>query len=159
MTRRFSSLIRTYPFIIKLPYLIFRRIQPRYTLGVVGIVINPKQEVLIVEHVFHPQIPWGLPGGWVDRNEDPAHAVVRELREELDLKIDKVDIVIVEKTFNNHLDLAYLCETSDQVGEISSELLDYRWANRNDLPDLKTFHYKAIELAFHKRSSNEHIFK
>ena len=41
-------------------------------------------QVLLVEHVFHPYAPWGLPGGWIDRNESPSQtAVIRELQEEL----------------------------------------------------------------------------
>ena len=84
---------------------------------------------------------------------------IRELNEELNLKIDNTHILIVEKTFNNHLDLAYLCEASNQVGAISNELLDYKWINRNDLPDLKSFHQRAIELAFNQRSTNGHIIE
>lgn len=154
MTRKFSTLIRRYPFLIRLPYLLFRRIQPRYTVGVVGVVLNREQQVLIVEHVFHSHQPWGLPGGWVNRNEDPSIAVMRELREELELDILKTQVLIIEKTFHNHLDIAFLCKTDDTVGTISNELLDHQWLKIDNLPDIKNFHRRAIELAF---ASNQEI--
>jgi len=147
VTRKLANIIRRYPFIIRLPYLVFRRIQPRFTIGVAGIVFDDQGRVLIVEHVFHPEVPWGLPGGWIDRNEDPADGIARELNEELQLIARPVRVILAEKSFNNHIDIAYLCDVSNDVGEISNELLDYRWVTINDLPQLKDFHVKAIHQA------------
>jgi 8-oxo-dGTP pyrophosphatase MutT (NUDIX family) len=38
--------------------------------------------VLLAEHTYK-QPSWQLPGGYVDRGEQPAHALARELHEEL----------------------------------------------------------------------------
>lgn len=149
MTQKIATLIRRYPFIIRIPYLIFRRLQPRFTIGVVGIVFDDQSRVLLVEHVFHPENPWGLPGGWIDRNEDPAEGVARELKEELQLVVKVEQTILVEKSFNNHIDLAYYCNASDAtVGEISNELLSFNWYALDELPALKDFHLRAIRRAF-----------
>lgn len=60
---------------------------PRHHVGAIGAVFNNHGQVLLVEHVFRPSYPWGLPGGWVERAEDPAEAVQRELTEELGLGV------------------------------------------------------------------------
>jgi len=147
VTTKLAAFIRRYPSIIRILYLVFRRLQPRFTVGVVGIVFDEHRRVLLVEHVFHPQHPWGLPGGWIDRNEDPSIGVARELSEELQLNVKPIQIILVEKAFNNHIDLAYLCAASNNVGQISNELLGFEWCSLDQLPNLKEFHVKAIERA------------
>ena len=147
MTQNIAELIRRYPFIIRIPYQIFRRFQPRYTIGVVGVIINDLGHVLLVEHVFHPDHPWGLPGGWLGRDEEPAIAVVRELSEELQLNTTVKQLLHVEKRFRNHIDMAFLCEPSNSIGELSYELLDYKWVDPKELPSMNTFHEKVIKIA------------
>ena len=61
---------------------------PRHQVGAVGVVFNDAGQILLVEHVFRPNFPWGLPGGWIEAGEDPAEAVQRELEEELQLQVD-----------------------------------------------------------------------
>ena len=145
--RGMARLLPRIPGLIPLSYPIYRFFRPKYSMGVVGVLFNPAGEVLLVEHVFHPRIPWGLPGGWVDNNEDPKIAVCRELREELSIKATIVSVIVVEKTIYNHLDLAFLCRTQDDIGTLSYELLNYRWFPLQQLPLLHRFHYDAIHQA------------
>ena len=145
--RLVSTLLRRFPFSMRLPYLLFRRVQARYTLGVAAVVLNRDGRILIVEHAYHPRCPWGLPGGWIDADEDPAAAVIRELREELQLEARVLRVVHASRTAPNHIDLAFLCEASNPIGKLSHELLAYRWAAREELPHLKPFHRQAIESA------------
>lgn len=131
---------------------IWRLRQPKFSAGVVGIVFNMKGEVLLVEHVFHPYAPWGLPGGWVDRGENPDQTAARELHEELQLAVRVGPIVMAEVSFGNHLDFAFLCFSEGTVGELSSELLGYKWCEVSNLPRLQRFHYEAIQKAVRLKS-------
>jgi 8-oxo-dGTP pyrophosphatase MutT (NUDIX family) len=85
-----------------------------------------------------------LPGGWVDRHEDPADALRREMQEELALNVAVGPVLLVELDFGNHLDLAYLCHAVGSIGQLSSELLDHGWFDVSELPRLHKFHYRAI---------------
>jgi ADP-ribose pyrophosphatase YjhB (NUDIX family) len=134
------------------PYYTYRFFQPKYSVGVIGVVLNQASEVLLVEHVFHPRIPWGLPGGWIGFNEDPGVAVIREFREELNLEISIAALLLTRRTQYNHLDIAYLCELHSDVGELSYELLAFKWFSRDDLPQLHKFHYEAISAALARQA-------
>lgn len=73
-------------FIYSLLSFLRRRLQRRLhfaTLGVKALVINDKQEVLLVEHTYTDG--WHLPGGGVHPGETPYEAMCRELKEETGL--------------------------------------------------------------------------
>jgi ADP-ribose pyrophosphatase YjhB (NUDIX family) len=146
--QRIAHFVRQNPLLIKVAYYTYRFIQPKFTIGVVGIVWNTHHEVLLVEHIFHPKLPWGLPGGWVGWNEDPAVAVVRELHEELGLVCTIQATIHLEKTQYHHMDMAFLCIASNDIQTVSNELLGYRWFRVDELPHMHKFHYDAIQKAY-----------
>jgi 8-oxo-dGTP pyrophosphatase MutT (NUDIX family) len=55
--------------------------RPRRSSAVV-IAFDERGRVLLVRHSYGPRV-WSVPGGGVNRGEDPAHAAMREIREEL----------------------------------------------------------------------------
>ncbi|PJF32683.1 MAG: hypothetical protein CUN52_00455 [Phototrophicales bacterium] len=128
---------------------LIRLSRPKYTMGAVGVIFNANRQVLLVEHVFHPKTPWGLPGGWVNRREDPADTVVRELYEELSIHVtvERIIALSTDSHFGNHIDLAYLCHTTDAVGKLSKELLAYQWFDLDNMPRVLKFHNYAIQQA------------
>ena len=141
---RVAAALKRFPFVLPLIHSLWRLTRPRFTAGVIGVLFNPLGEVLIVEHVYHTSPQWGLPGGYVDRNEEPRIAVARELREELELTVEVVRPLLIERPYPDHLDLAYLCQSSGTVGKLSSELINYRWVAPAQLPEIRSFHRKAI---------------
>lgn len=149
--RRLAQFLRRNPWVVVGARKLFRLTRARFSVGVVGVVLNESDQVLMVEHVFHPYVPWGLPGGWVERNEHPAVGVQRELREELSLDVTVGPIVAADLLDNGHLDLAYLCTANGPVGELSFELLQYRWFDLDDLPRTHAFHRLAIANARQRR--------
>lgn len=130
---------------MRLAYRVFSRAQARYSVGVAAVILDEDGRVLLVEHAYHPRLPWGLPGGWLDSDEEPAAAIARELKEELQLQARVIRVVHIAKTVPHHIDLAFQCEALGQVGELSHELLAYRWFAFDQLPDIKGFHRRSIE--------------
>ena len=64
----------------------------RFTVTAGAIIFNQAGEILILKHRFRAGSGWGLPGGFLERGEQPIDALRRELREELDLEIEDVEI-------------------------------------------------------------------
>lgn len=64
--------------------------RPNFRVSV--IVVNDKQEILLVQHRKANRYYWVLPGGRIEYGEDFATCAVRELKEEtnLDIKFEKV---------------------------------------------------------------------
>lgn len=149
---RVAGFMRRYPWLGVLAQRLYRLIAPRYTIGVIGVLLDARRErVLLVEHVFHPTVPWGLPGGWLDRGEDPARAVEREFLEETGLRVRALCPVQTERVpvLRGQMDIVYLCRLADdnQTIKLSFELLDYRWAPVDALPPLLEAQTRAIALA------------
>jgi hypothetical protein len=71
----------------------------------------------------------------------------RELREELELDAEIVELIALEKPHPTQLDLAYACHPLSAIGVLCGELLGYRWAAPSELPPLRPFHQQAIAKA------------
>jgi 8-oxo-dGTP diphosphatase len=146
--RRVAGLMQRHPWAARLLQRVYGRFQPRFTVGVVGVLVDPAGRVLLVEHIFHARRPWGLPGGWLARGEDPVQTVERELLEETGLRVRAVRPIVIQRApdMRAHMDMAYLCELAShpQTIRLSHELLGYRWAPSDALPPLVAFHELAI---------------
>lgn len=131
----------------------YRRLRPRFTVGAVGVLLDAEQRVFLVEHAFHSEYPWGLPGGWVDQNELPSRAVEREFKEETGFAVRVIYPLEVWSThkWRNHVDLAFAVELTDanDVLEpyLSFELMRYQWASVDQLPRLMGVHQHVIQRA------------
>jgi ADP-ribose pyrophosphatase YjhB (NUDIX family) len=155
--RRLATLLRRFPWSGVVMRAGVRVFQPRFSAGVVGVLLDESgQRVLLVEHLFHVAQPWGLPGGWMNRGEEPAQAVAREFNEETSLRVRVVRPVIVRlgHRWSRHLDIVYLCALDGPPGPIrlSNELLDYRWTPLDDLPDLSELYRDGIQAALKERA-------
>jgi 8-oxo-dGTP diphosphatase len=139
-----SSGLRRFPRLAALLQHTWRLFQARYSVGVAGVVFNENGQVLLAEHAFHPEHPWGLPGGWVERGERPEQTVLREFQEELSLEIEVGPVLLVDTPVRHHLDVAYLCRAQGAVGALSYELLKHDWFSPYELPAVRLFHHQAI---------------
>lgn len=134
---------------------------PRHHVGAVGVVFNEAGQVLLVKHVFR-RYPWGLPGGWIERGEDPAETVRREIGEELGLQVSVGRILLcelqgIETGVPSSLGLAYRCHLADDVPAAQSnlnqahlgyELLSFEWVDPDQVDKpLTPLERRAIALA------------
>ena len=146
-----ACFLRRFPWMTDLALRGMRVFQPRVTMGVIGVLMDEtRTQVFLVEHVFHARKPWGLPGGWMERGEEPTQTVEREFYEETSLRVRAVHPLLIRRgIIGAHMDVVYLCEADglDHDIHLCGELLRWAWVPVDDLPPIADFHQRAIQRA------------
>lgn len=113
---------------------IVRMTQPKFTVSVGAVIVNENREVLLLNHVLRPLSGWGLPGGFIDRGEQPEDAIRREMREETGIELADLKMFRV-RTVRSHIEILF---TATPVGEprvMSREILDLGWFTLDTVPE------------------------
>ena len=58
-------------------------------------IFDDENRILLLDHVFRPDSGWGIPGGFLSRNEEPEEGLRRELREEINIEVEDVSLLFV----------------------------------------------------------------
>ena len=108
---------------------------------VAAVIINKNQYLCVQRNSSKYQYisyKYEFPGGKVEENESNEEALLREIKEELNLEIQiKKHIITVEHTYPDfkismH---TYLCDSNNR--EITlNEHIDQKWLGKEDLPNL-----------------------
>ena len=107
-----------------------------------ALIINDQDQLLLVRRARNPgKGKWGLPGGFVDRDETAEDALRREVREETRLELTSLDLLT---TFPNQydyqgilswvIDLFYVCRAADEssITLEAKELDQFVWSDPQD---------------------------
>ena len=123
-----------------------RLIEPRFTVSAGGVVLDEKGRVLLLEHVFRAGNGWGVPGGFVERGEQPDDALRRELREEVGLELDSVEVAFVRLLKrSSHLEIIFRCRAQGNADPRSREIKSASWFALDALPrDLDPDQHRLI---------------
>lgn len=121
----------THPF-VRLYWEIFK---PK-TYGARAILLN-EANILLVKNINVNH--WSLPGGKIDKGETPEECLLRELKEELSLSIEKIDCKLGEYISNNEgkRDTVYIfvAKLLSSTFQKQWELEDAQWFPLSNLPD------------------------
>lgn len=135
-----------------------RLFAPTHRVGVTVIVLDAHQRILLLNHVFHPTLPWGAPGGWLNRGEDPRAGAARELWEETGITAELGPLLYLRREkFPDHIGMAFLAclteaPTADQL-QLSREIISAHWFTADTLPRLSSFTHTSITAALaHKNA-------
>ena len=131
---RITRLVQRPPFNTLLVWGV-RLMVPRQRVGVALVAFNANEEVFLLRHVFHTVTPWGLPGGWLERDEAPTAGLARELREETGLEVAMGPVIAVShEKHPPHIVLAYLGWIQPGPVRYSGEVFEGRWFGLEHLP-------------------------
>lgn len=89
--------------------------------AVAALIFNENGQLLLVERGVEPKLGMlDLPGGFVDPHESAEEAVIREIKEELDVRPDRIEYMMSEPNEYNFMgitvftvDLAFRCFVTD----------------------------------------------
>jgi len=110
--------------------------QPSFTVSAGAVVFDSEGRVLLLNHVLRPASGWGVPGGFLQRGEQPTDALKRELLEETGLEIENMQFVMARTTYR-HIEIIYRCtaRNSGEAAARSSEIIEARWFMLDELPE------------------------
>ena len=100
------------------------------------IVYRDDGDILLVKNRFSRQ-KWALPGGGVKQNESYEQAAVREVLEEVGLKIDNLQYLGKTNSYESYTKFSvrvFAAHASNCDIKCNFEIMEARWLNRNYLP-------------------------
>lgn len=123
-------------------------INRKVVVGTSALILNDKNEILLFKHVYRTDSPWGFPGGYLQKGEDPADAIQREIMEESGMHIKILKLIeVIQSPDASRLEILFLAELDgDRSGfEPSVEVSEVRFFPLDQLPELLPEHQAVID--------------
>ncbi|HEX7999741.1 MAG TPA: NUDIX domain-containing protein [Pyrinomonadaceae bacterium] len=116
--------------------LTMRLLEPRFAVTAGAIVLDEKGRVLLLKHVFRVGSGWGIPGGFIEKGEQPEDAVRRELQEEIGLKLEEAELAFVRTLKRpTQVEIIFRCRPQGEFAPRSVEIKSAEWFAPDALPD------------------------
>lgn len=122
---------RKIPAVVRLK--LIRATQKKFTVSVGAVVTNEQNQILLLDHVFRPASGWGIPGGFIEYDEQIDEAIKRELLEETGLGLKNVEIYRT-RTRGRHIEFLVRARADGEAEVKSIEIKRLGWFSVNDLP-------------------------
>ena len=108
---------------------------PRFAVTAAAIISDGRGRVLLLKHRFRPGSGWGLPGGFIEKGEQPEAALRRELREEIGLELELLKLFTV-RAFKRpkQVEIVFKGQTLGNTDELSFEIQEAVWFEPGEFP-------------------------
>ena len=112
-----------------------RLVHTHFTVTAGALIFNDAGEILLLKHRFRAGSGWGLPGGFLETGEQPLDALRRELREELGLEVDDVEIFHA-RSFKKpkQVEVLFRCRANAVVMPRTMEVERAEWFSLDSIP-------------------------
>lgn len=108
----------------------------KFIIGVSGVVLNGKDDVLLLQHRFWPEGSWGLPSGYAKRGETFEETIAREIEEETNYQVVADQLLSVTSGYKLRAEITFLARY--QGGKLKLENREVTKAEffpANNLPE------------------------
>ena len=108
----------------------------RFTVTAGAVIFNDQKQVLLLKHRFRAGSGWGLPGGFLERGEQPVDALRRELREEIGLEVEDVEVFAV-RSFKKpkQVEVLFRARANANVKPLTMEVEHAEWFSIDSMPE------------------------
>jgi len=109
---------------------------PQFSVTAGAVITDSRGRVLLLKHRFRPGTGWGLPGGFMAEGEQPEATLRRELREEVGLEVEKVEL-FTTRAFNvpKQVEILFTARAIGDTNELNFEIQKAAWFFLNELPE------------------------
>lgn len=125
-------------------------VNPSFLVGVTGVLLDDKGQVLLLRHRFWRAGSWGLPSGLAKRGETLEEAFAREVREETALEIGDIRLLRVVSGFRLRLELHFAARITGGVLTLDGrEILEASFFSPDNVPKgLLSAHRETLGMVF-----------
>ena len=108
----------------------------RFTVTAGALIFNDAGEILLLKHRFRAGSGWGLPGGFLEKGEQPLEALKRELREEIGIDVESVEI-FAARSFKKprQVEVLFRCRANADPKPQTMEVERAGWFSIDSLPE------------------------
>jgi 8-oxo-dGTP diphosphatase len=108
---------------------------PRFAVTAGAVITDNQGRVLLLKHRFRPGTGWGMPGGFMQEGEQPEEALRRELREEVGLEVEKVEL-FTTRAFKvpMQVEIVFTARAIGDTNELNYEIQKATWFFLHELP-------------------------
>jgi 8-oxo-dGTP diphosphatase len=113
-----------------------RLTQARFMVTTGGVIVDDSNRILVLKHVFRAGSGWGIPGGFMNKGEQPEDAFRREVKEEIGLELEKIELVFVralKKT--GQVEIYFRASPRGTSEPRSIEIKSAVWFKPDELPE------------------------
>lgn len=112
-----------------------RLYEPQFTVTAGAVVTDAQGRVLLLKHFFRVGSGWGIPGGFMEKGEQPEEALRRELREEVGLELESAEIAFVRTLVElRQVEIIFRCRPGGPLGRRNVEIKSADWYALDRLP-------------------------
>ncbi len=112
-----------------------RRTNARFLVTAGAIITDDRGELLLLKHRFRPGSGWGIPGGYINAGEQPEEALRRELREEVGLQIEKIELFEIRAFAKpQQVEIIFRCQAAGNPDRLNYEIEKAQWFSLENLP-------------------------
>ena len=107
----------------------------RFTVTAAGIISDSEDRVLLLKHRFRAGSGWGIPGGFIEADEQPEEGLRRELQEEIGLELQSLKLYKV-RSFEGarQIEIIFYGRTHGTATPQSQEIKKAGWFTLDSLP-------------------------
>jgi 8-oxo-dGTP diphosphatase len=119
----------------KLKRATMRLTHARFAVTAGAIITDANGRVLLLKHRFRPGTGWGMPGGFIEKGEQPEEALRRELREEVGLELGKVKLFTTRAFKTPHqIEIVFQAQARGPTNQLNYEIQKAAWFSPGELP-------------------------
>ncbi len=107
-----------------------------FTVTAGALIFNDAGQILLLKHRFRAGRGWGLPGGFLEKGEQPLDALKRELREEIAMEVECTEI-FAARSFKRpkQVEVLFRCRAKGVASPRTMEVERAEWFSLGSLPD------------------------
>ena len=131
----------------------------KYVQIVIICIENQKKEFLIQKRAQKKNGKWALTGGHVISGEESVHAILREVQEELGLRLQKreIELVFSKRAYDCFVDI-YYAKKEVGLSDLQLEKEEVETVKWMSLEEMKTLREKNLFLDYHYDCLQECIY-